>query len=605
MKNADRLFVKLPELVLLLVVVSLAAVTRDVQAQYAPPAAGLVGWWRGDGNGNDSSGNGHNGTLMDGGGYDAGLFGQAFSFAGNPNRLFIPDSNDFNLTNSLSIGAWIYIKADSWHVLERASTGFVSYSFGLDDAGHFWFVINSRNGQAQLLAPIASNQWKQVIATLDGTTGDMRLYIDGVLVTNLITTVRPATLAVSEQPALAIGNTPYVGGFPFIGLIDEVVMYSRALSPTEVQGLAQRTPSTNCVAAPSGLVSWWPGEGNANDAVDSNNGTLFSGTTFMTGKVGQAFSFDGTNSAVVIAASSNLAFQSLTIEGWILPLDLETPRPIVEYGNATGLSSVDFWYNVGPGISPLHGGLYGIFRAANSSAYVDLGSAPGLLVSNQWSHVAVTYDYAQSIVTLYHNGQAVGVTTSTVPVQPQSFMNVNIGYRPVGSSDLWGGRRHLGGLDEVSIYNRALSASEIQAIYNSGSGGKCSVSPSNCFAFTSFNSTNGLALTGNSATVGGVLRLTPAAYSQQGNAWRTDKQSCSGGFDTRFQFQITAPGSLPGTPSGGDGIAFVVQNVGPVDTEYIGLSSGTNNTAVFFNTFWNWPGCTDSMWPESCLTERR
>src|SRR5260370_21849338 len=146
----------------------------------------------------------------------------------------------------------------------------------------------------------------------------MRLCIDGVLVTNRFTTVRPYVPDPSSQPALGIGNTPYGGGFPFIGLIDEVVMYSRALSPTEVQGLAQRTPSTNCVAAPSGLVSWWPGEGNANDAVDGNNGTLFSGTTFMTGKVGQAFSFDGTNSAVVIAASSNLAFQSLTIERWIL-----------------------------------------------------------------------------------------------------------------------------------------------------------------------------------------------------------------------------------------------------------------------------------------------
>jgi hypothetical protein len=71
----------------------------------------------------------------------------------------------------------------------------------------------------------------------------MRLYIDGALAASQITSVRPSALAASAQPATAIGNTPYVGGFPFIGLIDEVVLYSRALSPEEVQGLAQPLPS--------------------------------------------------------------------------------------------------------------------------------------------------------------------------------------------------------------------------------------------------------------------------------------------------------------------------------------------------------------------------
>src|SRR2546425_64770 len=70
-------------------------------------------------------------------------------------------------------------------------------------------------------------------------------------------------------------------------------------------------------------------------------------------------------------------------------------------------------------------------------------------------------------------------------------MNVNIGYRPVGSSDLWGGRRHLGGLDEVSIYNRALSASEIQAIYNAGGAGKCVV------ALAKYDVSSGFSLAAN------------------------------------------------------------------------------------------------------------
>ena len=55
------------------------------------------------------------------------------------------------------------------------------------------------------------------------------------------------------------------------------------------------------IQPPSGLVSWWPGDGNANDIVDSNHGTLEGGATFAPGMVGQAFSFDGVDDFVEIA----------------------------------------------------------------------------------------------------------------------------------------------------------------------------------------------------------------------------------------------------------------------------------------------------------------
>src|SRR5437879_1824373 len=149
---------------------------------------------------------------------------------------------------------------------------------------------------------------------------------------------------------------------------------------------------------------------------------------------------------------------------------------------------MNIWYNIGNNISPLYGGLNAFFGNSDRTATIGVVSQAGLLVSNQWSHFAVTYDFAQRVATLYHNGAVVAVTTSSVPVQVQSFVDVNLGYRPVGSSDLWGGRRHLGGLDEVSIYNRALSASEIQAIYAADGSGKCvpvAGPPTNCIASVS------------------------------------------------------------------------------------------------------------------------
>ena len=74
-----------------------------------------------------------------------------------------------------------------------------------------------------------------------------------------------------------------------------------------------------CVEPPAGLVSWWPGDGNVDDIVDGNDGTLQNGATFAAGKVEQAFSFATVGDMVQIAHNSNLNLESLlgsTFEGW-------------------------------------------------------------------------------------------------------------------------------------------------------------------------------------------------------------------------------------------------------------------------------------------------
>src|SRR5438045_146399 len=65
-----------------------------------------------------------------------------------------------------------------------------------------------------------------------------------------------------------------------------------------------------CTPAPLNMVSWWPGDGNANDIQGSNNGTLQNGATFLAGKVGQAFSFSSNGHGVVIPHNNNLNPQS-------------------------------------------------------------------------------------------------------------------------------------------------------------------------------------------------------------------------------------------------------------------------------------------------------
>jgi len=69
-------------------------------------------------------------------------------------------------------------------------------------------------------------------------------------------------------------------------------------------GLATSVRSqTNCLPPPSGIVGWWPGEGNASDVISNRNGTLINGAGFTAGKVGQAFNLDGSNDAVTNAVA--------------------------------------------------------------------------------------------------------------------------------------------------------------------------------------------------------------------------------------------------------------------------------------------------------------
>ena len=69
---------------------------------------------------------------------------------------------------------------------------------------------------------------------------------------------------------------------------------------------SQIASAQGCVPPPTGLVSWWPGDENANDIVGQNNGTLRGGATFIAGEVGQSFSFNGVDGFVEIPDSPDL-----------------------------------------------------------------------------------------------------------------------------------------------------------------------------------------------------------------------------------------------------------------------------------------------------------
>jgi hypothetical protein len=212
--------------------------------------------------------------------------------------------------------------------------------------------------------------------------------------------------------------------------------------------------------APTGLVSWWPGDGNANDIVSGNNGVLHGGASFAPGLVGQAFLFDGINGCVLIPDSPSLDSirSNITVETWI-KVNQDTPnadwRGIVTRGNSSWrLQGVAYAKTVNFAANGLSTDLYGAKNVND-----------GL-----WHHVAAVYDGAH--IFLYVDGTLDDSTRATGLISLNNYP-VCLGKNPDAPHPYY----FNGLIDEASVYNRALSAAEIHALYLAGGAGKSPLMP--------------------------------------------------------------------------------------------------------------------------------
>ena len=268
----------------------------------------------------------------------------------------------------------------------------------------------------------------------------------------------------SPRPAAIGGRADNVNGNingSFFGAIDEMSIYNRALSTAEIQTIFSAGGAgkcaQECVAPPAGLVSWWTGNGNANDAVGGNNGTLVGGVTFAQGEVGQAFDFDGSSGYVSVPNNPQWDFGSnpFTIEFWANFNSVPgSAQSFIACDN--GPFAQNKWiFFYGYGVSGL------TFEYGPSDGRI--GNFPFTPNPGQWYHIALTR--SGTAFTFYVNGSPIGTDTETV-VLPSMTAPLTIG-------NAEGQFYFNGDLDEVSIYSTALSAGQIAAIYNAGSAGKC------------------------------------------------------------------------------------------------------------------------------------
>jgi hypothetical protein len=213
--------------------------------------------------------------------------------------------------------------------------------------------------------------------------------------------------------------------------------------------------TTNCLNPPAGLVGWWTGDGDANDLATNNHGTIQGGVTFVAGEVNLAFQFDGTTGYILVPDNPSLDLRSeATFAAWInlSQLPSQAGHWMFIVGKSQAGNDLDLQVESD---NRVHFYAPGLFVASVHA-----------LQTNAWYFVAATYR-ATNRVEMFLNG--VLEATNAIP----GVHAVNPNPLTIGSSVVWPGRFFRGAIDEVQVYNRALSSNEIQAIYNAGGTGLC------------------------------------------------------------------------------------------------------------------------------------
>jgi subtilisin-like proprotein convertase family protein len=538
-----------------------ARFTNDVPPMPVPLPAGSVAWWKGEGNANDSVSTNH-GTIIGGVSFEPGLQGQGIRFSGAGSGLAIGAQANAAIDSGSGLTFEAWIKPDSigtWPVFEwGGSVRPWLWSYG-SPAGALRLGIGSGDWLDTGFAVLQAGTFQHLAFTFDRVSGAMKVFSNGVAVVNRATT----TWQPLETYELLLGLRP---GNAFPGVLDEITLYSRALSTNEIAAIyaagsagktnvanapqitAQPQSVTNVVGGtanftvtatgtaplsyqwrkegvaianatnsafsvqplalshagnytvvvsnsvnsitsavavltvtnpvavplPAGCVAWWRAENNFLDSVGTNHGTGLNGVTFASGEVGQGFNFDGNDGYVSVPSAPELNFdanQDFTVAAWIHPNQFFNG-----YENAL-IGKVDIQH-IRNGQSPR--GWY-MWLAQNTRTLQMLintnGNGSGYYVSGRqviaaggWTHVAITHS-GTNLLFLVNGALDLATNMPTVSLANNDSLAIGTIYDSFRSPPCDPGTGAKGWVDDVVIFNRALSSNEIAAIYAAGTAG--------------------------------------------------------------------------------------------------------------------------------------
>lgn len=450
-----------------------------------PLAPGIISWWPACCTTNyytaiDAITASHNnGYLSNAVAYLPGYVGQGFSFTSftNDDRYVkVTNSSSLNPTSAFTIDTWVYLDnstsnvflvgkddqaANRQYLLTVSPTGRFRAHVGLTD-GVFHYIESTN---------LAALGWTHVAMTFASTNHQLAIYVNGLLDTS--GSVTGSVIVTSE--ALFFGNqprsSPYWWNYYCPGKLDEIDLWGRALSGNEINAIYNAGKAgklnPNCVEPLTNCVAWWPGDENNHDYARTNFANLFNGAYFSPAFASSGFTCDGANDYVVVSNAPDLnPTNGLTLETWIY----------LNYWNGSDASLGNYPIISKDGcdhdrqylltVSGLQKFRFHIGTTISGFVYSD---GTTTVEPGGWIHVAMTYDSGTSNLILYVNGAQDKVVSNVRGSVITSSESVFIGGAPHSCFPYY----FPGIVDEPSVYNRALTSTEVAAIYPAGCAGKC------------------------------------------------------------------------------------------------------------------------------------
>jgi hypothetical protein len=432
--------------------------------------SGLIGYWSFDGRdvdwtqnkAFDRSTSGNNGIFTNMATATAptvGKMGQGVTLDGTDDQVLVPSFNT-SLTSATFAG-WVNLASKGSYDGIVFSRGTNTSGMNLNSTGGLGYTWNSAaNTYSWEGGPtIPTGMWVFVSIVIEPAVATA--YV-GDVAGNFSSSTNAVSHSASTLDDLKFGIDEFAARF-LDGKIDDVRVYNRALSPDEIKrlylmGASLKTNVAHRDELTSGLVGYWSFDGkdmNSDTAYDRSgsgiDGTLYSGVTKTLGKIGQALLFDGGNNAYVLLPNSAGPSVSTngTFSAWVNTA-----------GDPGHLQTILQEYNASAyGVRLLSGTRN--LAYTNNAGTSDSGYA---IPVNTWTLVTVTISNGAGV--FYVDGQQIGTFSRTT----QGGNYVAISWGNAGSTSF------NGKIDEVRIYNRALSADEVKRLYLMGASTKMNVS---------------------------------------------------------------------------------------------------------------------------------
>lgn len=244
---------------------------------------------------------------------------------------------------------------------------------------------------------------------------------------------------------------------PSLSRIEAVVSYNNPQQSVRYATYVDKSKGASPVTdVTTGLVGWWKMDGNANSSAGGGNGTVY-GATATTGADGTpngGYVFDGANDYISIPPGFADFTNGITISVWANPSSASNFARFIDFGTGTGANNIIFYRG-----GTTNNLTYNVIDGSNTSM-ASMGYAA--LVQNQWKLYTVTVT-AGGVGTFYVNGASVytasGIDAPTNVTRTSNF---------IGRSNWASDSYYAGSMDDLRMYNRALSASEVLQLYNQG-----------------------------------------------------------------------------------------------------------------------------------------